>query len=413
MNASANILKLLPKADTNNYWPNYLVTNLINCGATVGDAIEAFTPAMSASAKGADSGSKVFDDALIEGLSAYADRLEQVADEADKKNDSFLAYDFYMRLSMMMDAIDWYFWPYGNSDASMPGTFFNRGRKAFRKAIELPAAKSKGLQWINVPFENHSLDGLYIAPRGSTTAPTPVVVHVNGQHSSLHWQFHMGLVDCLAERGIASLMFDHPGTGSARYSLNLPIRADTESYVGAGIDWLENHAASDESRVGLIGGSLGGYRVPRAAAFEPRIKAAVAWGAHYQMLDSVKIDYPTVGPKLAHHGPFDADEQRIVDGLMYWSGTNTLPDLNAAIDALCLEGVMEKITAPLLVVHGSEDQQLPNWHAERTHAEAINSRKSELLLISPEQGGTQHCNWDNPKFALHTMADWLHAELQG
>ena len=47
----------------------------------------------------------------------------------------------------------------------------------------------------------------------------------------------------------------------------------------AAIDWLEKRKDVDGKRIGIVGSSLGGYYVARAAAYEPRLKATVAWGA--------------------------------------------------------------------------------------------------------------------------------------
>ena len=56
-----------------------------------------------------------------------------------------------------------------------------------------------------------------------------------------------------------------------RVRLRTRIRPDYEAAVSAALDVL----MSADQRVGLAGVSLGGYYAPRAAAFEPRVKAAV------------------------------------------------------------------------------------------------------------------------------------------
>ena len=34
---------------------------------------------------------------------------------------------------------------------------------------------------------------------------------------------------------------------------------------------------------------------------------------------------------------------------------------------MTLENVADKITCPLLIVHGENDRQMPLWHAEKTY----------------------------------------------
>ncbi len=47
------------------------------------------------------------------------------------------------------------------------------------------------------------------------------------------------------------------------------------------VDYIQSHPDIATDRIGLAGISMGGYFAPRAAAFEPRIKACAAWGAFY------------------------------------------------------------------------------------------------------------------------------------
>ena len=64
---------------------------------------------------------------------------------------------------------------------------------------------------------------------------------------------------------------DGPGQGEAGF--RLPIRHDYEVAVAAMLDALGGRDDLDLERVGAAGVSLGGYYAPRAAAFEPRIRA--------------------------------------------------------------------------------------------------------------------------------------------
>ena len=73
------------------------------------------------------------------------------------------------------------------------------------------------------------------------------------------------------KRGMATLSMDGPGQGESGFALN--IRADYEVAVSAVIDVIAGRDDVDLDRIGAVGVSMGGYYAPRAAAFEPRIKA--------------------------------------------------------------------------------------------------------------------------------------------
>jgi alpha-beta hydrolase superfamily lysophospholipase len=400
------ILNLFPDAAGAFYWPNHLITSAINCGATVGDAVGASQPAIAVARAGHGIASPEFAAAMVRGYTGEVARIERQMQAHAHAGDAQSMAESGLRITALLDALDWFFWPFGDPDPAAAGTAFRRSRGAFRQAV----AALPGHHWVAIPFEGHTLDGLLLLPPG--TDRPPVILHLNGQHSSLHWHYLMGLHARLAARGLASLSFDHPGTGSARYDRGLPIRPDTESYAAAAIDWLEADGRTDATRVGAVGGSLGGYRVPRAMAFERRIAAGIAWGAHYELYDSVRIDWPTIGPLIPTGGPFPSDAAPVLAGLYYWTGTKNLAQLDRAIRAIDLSpDILARIRGDLMVVHGAEDVQLPFWHAERTVAEAIDARSATLLAVGVADGGSQHCNWDNPAHSLNRMADWLARRL--
>ncbi len=132
---------------------------------------------------------------------------------------------------------------------------------------------------IVIPFPGADLSGLLSIPAGD--GPHPIVMFLPGLDSTKE-QRHGGR-GSLLRRGMAVLSLDGPGQGEI--SPKLPIRHDYEVAVSAAIDFLESHDRIDASRVGLIGASLGGYYACRAAAFEPRVTAAVANCGPYSWID--------------------------------------------------------------------------------------------------------------------------------
>ena len=76
-----------------------------------------------------------------------------------------------------------------------------------------------------------------------------------------------------------------PGPGRGGYEL--PIRPDYEVAVAAALDILDGREDLDLDRVGALGVSLGGYHAPRAAAFEPRIRAVAGISGAAQLRRAV------------------------------------------------------------------------------------------------------------------------------
>jgi alpha-beta hydrolase superfamily lysophospholipase len=79
------------------------------------------------------------------------------------------------------------------------------------------------------------------------------------------------------------LIFEGPGQGSALRLNKLPFRYDWEAVVTPVVDFALNLRGVDPERIALLGMSMGGYLAPRAAAFEHRIAACVAYDGVFQM----------------------------------------------------------------------------------------------------------------------------------
>jgi pimeloyl-ACP methyl ester carboxylesterase len=79
---------------------------------------------------------------------------------------------------------------------------------------------------------------------------------------------------------------------------------------------------------------------------------------------------------------------------------------------MTLDGVADKITCPLLVMHGENDRQVPLSYAEKTIEKAVNSPGRKLKVFTLAEGGAEHCQVDNGSLAIDYAADWI-AETLG
>ena len=230
------------------------------------------------------------------------------------------------------------------------------------------------------------------------------MIHFDGFDVTKEWMYLCGIAHEFAVRGISTLMLDHPGIGAAIRLQGLPMNPDSERWARAAMDWLEQRDDVDAAKVGVIAMSLGGYYAPRAAAFEPRLACCIAWGARWDNAGS--------------HGRIlrDASAARSVtnwvDHALWYYGAATIDEAEAKIAQMTLEGVVDKVKCPLLVVHGVGDRQVPLEQAERTVREAVNSKSATLRLFGPDEGGVEHVNGDLFSVAIDAMADWAADTLQ-
>ena len=234
---------------------------------------------------------------------------------------------------------------------------------------------------IRIPFPEADLAGLLSFPAGD--GPHPVVIFLPGLDSTKE-QRHGGR-GSLLRRGMAVLSLDGPGQGEI--SPKLPIRHDYEVAVSAAIDFLESYDRIDASRVGLIGASLGGYYACRAAAFEPRVTAAVANCGPYSWIECWdELPEVTRGAFRKYSWSASAEEAREKAKL------------------LDLSGVAEKIAQPLVVVHGMLDPLIGVEHARRIAEEAPNAT---LITVDDATHGVSNLSYKFAPWADDWMADKL------
>lgn len=186
-------------------------------------------------------------------------------------------------------------------------------------------------------------------------------------------------------RGMATLSLEGPGQGETGYETH--IRPDYEVAVVTALDGLNGRSDIDLDAIGLVGVSMGGYYAPRAAAFEPRIKAVAPIGGPYNFGDCWDILPLITRETFVHH-----------------SGATSSEEGRAIALSLNLEGVAEKVRQPMLVVFGKLDRLIPYQQAERLAAEA-----PKATLVIYEDGN--HVVNNYPFKYRPLVADWMREQL--
>ncbi len=220
-------------------------------------------------------------------------------------------------------------------------------------------------------------------PPGATAAP-PLVVIIPGLDSTKEEFFH--LENVFLARGMATLSMDGPGQGEAGSAL--PIRPDYEVAVAAMLDALDGRDDIDPERVGACGVSLGGYYAPRAAAFEPRIRAVAGVSGPY--------NFGELWDKLP---PVSRET------FVFKSGARDDDDGRARALELDLAGVMSRVTQPALFATGKLDRIIP-W--EQTERMAREASGAEFVLY---EQGTHVCS-NIPYRYRPLVADWMSERLR-
>jgi dienelactone hydrolase len=378
---------------TNYVWSMAVVASLNN-GGLIDEVDKASRPVLEASQQGDDVGTEL----LYSSWQSVADRLIASAQADEARGWKLGAAEKYYRAAL-----------YTSQAERLQSPKWEGRKAAYQQSIDLllKHVELAGVPLTTVDIPSTGDDApagaqlpgyFHRAPGGG---PHPLVVMWNGLDSTKEMMYTSGFPQMLAARGISTLMMDPPGSGEALRMRGLHARYDTEVWAASIIDWVEEHAAElgvDPERVGLSGWSLGGYFVPRAAAFEKRIKLAVAWGANYDWAAVQEARRNREGENPVPH---------------YWEhvrwvfGASDDADFREKTKNMHLRGVVEDITVPFLVTHGEGDRQIPVAYAYDEYEAAVSSPKRELRIFTAEEGGSEHIGIDHLLYVGQFTADWI------
>ena len=310
-----------------------------------------------------------------------AERNDQRGDEAEKAGHIRTAMNCWLR------AADYYrsaeFWLLADDPRRM--ATFDKCERASHKWL-----KYLGGEVVEIPYEKGvSLPAYFIKPKGQ--GKFPVLISFGGLDSfkdELWFMTGRGAV----QRGIAVLMVDGPGQGGTLRRHKLASRHDYEVPVGRCIDWLEKRADVDAKRIAVSGSSMGGYYSARAGSKEHRLAACISHGAIWDVEQRFR----------------DRGEDHALANHMKWVlGAKSMAEAIEKAKPFKLEGVLNEMKCPYLVLHGGHDVLgVENSKTVYEYAKQHGVNVT-LRLTTEEETGAEHCQHDNPTLGQELMIDWL------
>ncbi len=379
------------------YFPSNYVWSLstmiaLTHGGNIGEIDAMCRPILDAARAGDDPGTLAFYEAWKGG----ADKLQALADIDLARGHLLSAGDklgraaLYLSIAERMQA-------HGFAHRL---ALYQRSLRLFAQAREL---SREHCTRVAIPYGPAHISGLLVRAEG-TRGPAPVVVVMNGLDSTKEMLQKSVMGTLFSRRGLHALFVDQPGTGEALRLHGMPAVHDTEVWASPIVDWLQQRAEVDASRIAALGVSLGGYYAPRAVAFEPRFACGAVWGANHDWREVQQARLKREGENPVPH---------------YWKhvqwvfGARDMDDFLAKAAHMHLNGVMERIRVPFLITHGENDRQIPLKYAHQSFEQLTNSPKKDLFIFTAAEGGVEHSSLDNPLNAGSQIADWLAEQLGG
>lgn len=336
---------------------------------------------------------------------AVAEASESRGHKVSARQAYFWAQNYYDSATYFVD---------GSADPTRFLPTWERLYDCWLKAIRL---FEPPIEPVRIPYERTDLRGFFFWASGARQK-RPLLILNNGSDGSLLDMWMQGGAGAVA-RGYHALTFDGPGQGYALWKQNLFFRPDWEKVITPVVDYALSRPEVDGDRIALQGISQGGYWVPRAVAFEPRIAAAVADPGVVDVSTSWTSQLPKPVIELLEAGR-KAEFDRIMTGeknpelaatlrfRMRPYGCSSPFDAFKAVQAYTLRDVITRIRCPMLITAPANESF---WPGQSQELYDLLTGPKRLVPFTVEEGADLHCE---PKaYGLRDLRvfDWLDETL--
>ncbi len=342
-------------------------------------------------------------------ISTYVDWKREFVALAERatENGHILRSGFYWRSADFFMMID---------DPDRKGA-----REKFLGAIRLIYGAELGDRHA-VPYADGDVSGYLPAYRFKPSDAKGTIVVFGGFDSYLEELTSVFVY--LRDAGYDVIAFEGPGQDGALEDAGLTMTAEWHKPVSAVLDYFA------VERVALMGMSLGGCLVMRAAAFEPRVERVIA----YDILTSFQaVNLGQTRPQiraflktllwlrakaivnwLVGH---TAKTNPIVEwGLqqgMHVTGTNSAFEYLQAVAQFETNDVSAAIGQDVLLLGGSEDHYVPIAQWREQIKMLSDTRSITARLFTRSESAQNHCQVGNFGLALRTIVNWLNETAAG
>ena len=270
--------------------------------------------------------------------------------------------------------------------AEDPGSVYLFDRDAdtvellYRSRPELPTEHLAPMEAVRYTArDGREIPAYLTLPQGVEARDLPVVMYVHGGPWSRDSYGYDPYAQFLANRGYAVLQPNfRSSTGYGKDHLNAGNRewgtGAMQHDITDGVRWLIDQGIADPDRVGIFGGSYGGYATLAGVTFTPDLYAAAVPYVAPSSLITLIESFP------AYWRPF-------LEGSWYRRvGDPADPEDRADLEARSPLNFVDRIRTPLLVVHGANDPRVTQRESDQLVIALRDRGVGVEYLVAPDEG---------------------------
>ena len=283
-------------------------------------------------------------------------------------------------------------WPTENAPARQKAR--QRALESFRKHAGL---LDPPIETLRIPFEGKAIVAYLRLP--PNVRPAPLVFGIAGLDSRK--EDLAAHTDAYLKNGIGILAVDLPGTGESPHAAG---EVTSDRMFSVALDYLAKQSEVDAGRIVVQGRSWSGHWAAKLAVTErERLRGSVMHGGpihHY-------FQRRWLEPSLAT-GEYLYD---YLEAKCAMHGASGLEDLVARARPFSLldQGLLDRPSAPMLLVNGARDSQVPiaDLYLLLEHGDA------KEAWVNPEGGHMGRSKaWPSPVIAEKVLMPWIVRKLK-
>jgi esterase FrsA len=283
-------------------------------------------------------------------------------------------------------------WPTENAPARQAAR--QRALEAFRRYAAL---LDPPVEVVRIPFEGKEIVGYLRLP--AAVRPAPLVFGIAGLDSRK--EDIAGHSDAYLKNGLGLFAIDLPGTGESPHAV---AELESDRIFAATLDYLATRSEVDAGRIVVQGRSWSGYWAAKLAITQrSRLRGAVVHGGPIHRY----FERDWLEPSLAT-GEYLYDYLPAKCGMF---GAQGLEDMLARARPYSLLGLglLDQPSAPMLVVNGARDSQIPVADA----FVLLEHGDAKEAWINPEGGHMGRSReWPSSAIAEKVLMPWIVRRLK-
>ena len=284
--------------------------------------------------------------------------------------------------------------------------FYDLSTSDFMKLVEVsPWLEEKYMADVQ-PIKYASRDGLTIngyltLPKGLAPKNLPVVIHPHGGPWYRDYWTYNPEVQFLANRGYAVLQMNFRGsTGYGRKFWELGFKEwgkKMQDDITDGVNWLIEQGIADPQRIGIYGGSYGGYATLAGLTFTPDLYTC---GVDYVGVSNILSWFKAIPP---YWEPMRE---------MFYEMVGDPEKDKELLEAASPLFHVDKIKVPVFIAQGANDPRVPKAESDQM-VEALKVRGIEVPYMVKDNEGHGFANEENRFDFYRAMEEFLGEHLGG